>query len=165
MCSVNNSMELKMGQAKLRKQEIENLKQKLNQDFFYHGTTEANYEKIMRSGYLKVSSSTSNTQKAIFLCNSDMGASMMTAMRHVLPEGSKVKLFKIPASVIDKNKLKVSYHHNSNTLHEGVECFKYFGDICVVDNGTEVGTHTPKLKIPEGMKLVRQGNRVGLTYA
>jgi RNA:NAD 2'-phosphotransferase (TPT1/KptA family) len=95
-----------MGQAKLRKQEIETLKQKLNQDFFYHGTTEANYEKIMRSGYLKVSSSTSNTQKAIFLSNSDMGASMMTAMRHVLPEGSKVKIFKIPASVINTNKLK-----------------------------------------------------------
>ena len=140
-----------MGQAKIRKQEIELLKQKLDQAYFYHGTTEQNYEKIMRSGYLKVSSSTSNTQQAIFLCNDDMGASLMTAMRHILPAGSKVKIFKIPASVINKNKLKISYHHNNATLAQGIECFKYLDDICIVDNGTEVATHIPKLKIPEGM--------------
>ena len=158
-----------MGQAKLRKQEIEQLKQdvqqKANLEFFYHGTTEENYAKIMRSGYLKVSSSTSNTQKAIFLCNDELGASMMTAMRHVLPEGSKVKIFKIPASAINKNKLKVSYHHNNGIMDQSIDCFKYLDNICVIDNGTEVGTHTPKLTIPEGMKLVREGNRVGLAYA
>lgn len=152
-----------MGQAKIRASEIAKLKE--GPEFYYHGTTEANFAKIMKSGYLRFEASTSTKEKATFLTNDGMGASKMTAIRHLLLNGETVKIFKIPASLIDKTKLKQSFHHNPLCSDENVTCYKYTADIKIVDNGTEVASHVPKLILPPNTTLKREGNKVLMVYS
>lgn len=132
--------------------------------WFYHGTTLENYTKIQADGFLDPTKGNGNLYKnTLFLTNSDKFARLMTAFKHADYNGQEIVVYKIPGSILDKSCLTTAEGHFNSGLasDSNMLSFKYTKAIPI--DKTFVGKSPVKLNLPEGVGIVRDGTKTGLS--
>jgi hypothetical protein len=133
--------------------------------WFYHGTTLENYAKIQADGFLDPTKGNGNLYKnTLFLTNSDKFARVMTAFKHAKYNGQEIVVYKIPGHILDKSCLTTAEGHFSQGLatDPNMVSFKYTKPISIDD--TFVAKAPVNLNLPEGVSIVRDGTKTGLSF-
>ena len=87
----------------------------------------------------------------------------MTAFKHADYNGQEIVVYKIPGSILDKSCLTTAEgHFNSGLASDpNMLSFKYTKAIPI--DKTFVGKSPVKLNLPEGVGIVRDGTKTGLS--